>query len=167
MIEAGADPGDIIMVDTKGTLHAEREDMDQLFLKNRWKYELALETNKERVKGGLKEALKGADVLIAAAAPGPDMIKKDEIRVMNSRPVTFLLSNPVPEMWPEEAFKAGAEIVATGRSDFPNQVNNSIIFPSVLRGALDIRAKTITNSMVIAAAREVAAFGGSFSYISE
>ena len=158
MMEAGAQPDNIIMVDTKGTLHAEREDMDQLLLKNRWKYELALETNKERVKGGLKEALKGADVLIAAAAPGPDMIKKDEIRVMNSRPVTFLLSNPVPEMWPEEAVEAGAEIVATGRSDFPNQVNNSIIFPSVLRGALDIRARTITNSMVIAAAREVAAF---------
>ncbi len=158
MMEAGAGPGNIVLVDTKGTLHAERDDMDQLSLKNRWKYELALQTNTERVKGGLRDALRGADVLIAAAAPGPDKIKKDDIKVMNARPITFLLSNPVPEMWPEEAMEAGAEIVATGRSDFPNQVNNSIIFPSVLRGALDIRARTITNSMVIAAAREVAAF---------
>jgi malate dehydrogenase (oxaloacetate-decarboxylating) len=158
LMQAGAEPGNIILVDTKGTLHAEREDMDQLFLKNRWKYDLALETNKDRVKGDLRTALRGADVLIAAAAPGPEMITKEEIRVMKPRPVAFLLSNPVPEMWPEDAIKAGAEIVATGRSDFPNQVNNSIIFPSVLRGALDIRARTITDTMVIAAAKEVAAF---------
>ncbi len=158
LIGAGAPAGEIILVDSKGTLHAEREDIDQLLLKNRWKYEMALKTNPSKVKGGLREALKGADVLIAASTPGPDIVKREDIAVMAKRPVTFLLSNPVPEMWPDEAKKAGAAVVATGRSDFPNQVNNSVLFPAVFRGALDARAKTISDTMVIAAAKELASF---------
>ena len=156
LIEAGADAGEMILVDSKGVLNAERDDMDQLLLRNRWKYELALKTNEARVKGGLAEALRNADVLIAAATPGPNLIKKQEVAQMNKRAVAFLLANPIPEMWPDDAAAAGAEIVATGRSDFPNQVNNSLLFPAAFRGVLDVRAKTITDSMVIAAAKEMA-----------
>jgi len=156
LMGAGADPKDLIMLDSRGILHPERDDIDQLMVKNRWKYELAIKTNGDRVKGGLKEALTGADALIAAAGIGPDLIKKSEIAAMNKRAIAFLLANPVPEMMPQEAVKAGAEIVATGRSDFPNQVNNSLLFPAIFRGALDVRARTITDSMVIAAARELA-----------
>jgi malate dehydrogenase (oxaloacetate-decarboxylating) len=158
LISAGASAGDMVLVDSKGILHSEREDMDQLLLKNRWKYEMALKTNASKRKGALREALKGADVLIAAASPGPELLKKEDVAVMNKGPVTFLLSNPVPEMWPEEAKKAGAAVVATGRSDFPNQVNNSVLFPAVFRGALDVRAKTISDTMVIAASKELARF---------
>ncbi len=158
LIAAGASAGDMVLVDSRGILHSEREDMDQLLLKNRWKYDMALRTNSSRRKGALREALKDADVLIAAASPGPDLLKKEDVAVMDRRPVTFLLSNPVPEMWPEEAEKAGAAVVATGRSDFPNQVNNSVLFPAVFRGALDVRAKTISDTMVIAASKELARF---------
>jgi malate dehydrogenase (oxaloacetate-decarboxylating) len=153
---AGADPRDLIMLDSKGILHPERDDIDQLMVKNKWKYELAIKTNGDRLKGGLKEALRGADALIAAAGVGPNLIKKSEIAVMNKRAIAFLLANPVPEMMPRDALKAGAEIVATGRSDFPNQVNNSLLFPAIFRGALDVMARTITDTMVIAAARELA-----------
>jgi malate dehydrogenase (oxaloacetate-decarboxylating) len=156
MIEAGADPKKMLVVDRKGILHPEREDIDQLSLKNRWKYELALKTNGDRVKGVLIDALKGADALIAAAGVGPNLIKKEEIAQMNKRPITFLLANPVPEMSPPDAIAAGAEVVATGRSDYPNQVNNSLLFPAIFRGALDVRARTITDTMVIAAAKELA-----------
>jgi malate dehydrogenase (oxaloacetate-decarboxylating) len=161
MFQAGADPGDLIILDSKGILQPEREDMDQLQLKNRWKYDLAIRTNRERVKGGLADALRGADVLIAAAGQGPNLIKKSEVALMNKRAVTFLLANPVPEMWPAEAKAAGAEVVATGRSDFPNQVNNSLLFPAIFRGALDVRAKTISDTMVITASKELASFAES------
>jgi malate dehydrogenase (oxaloacetate-decarboxylating) len=158
LTEAGSNPADMVVVDSKGILHPERDDIDQLLLRNKWKYNLAITTNGERRTGGLKEALDGADVLVAAAGQGPDLIKKSEVAIMNRRAITFLLANPVPEMWPSEALKAGAEVVATGRSDFANQVNNSVLFPAVFRGALDVRAKTITDSMVITAARELAGF---------
>jgi malate dehydrogenase (oxaloacetate-decarboxylating) len=95
---------------------------------------------------------------VAAAGQGPALIKKSEVARMNKHAIAFLLANPVPEMWPSEALAAGAEIVATGRSDFPNQVNNSVLFPAIFRGALDVRARTITDTMVIAAARELADF---------
>jgi malate dehydrogenase (oxaloacetate-decarboxylating) len=158
LIIAGAPAKEMILVDSKGILHSEREDIDQLSLKNRWKYDMALRTNASKVDGGLREALNDADVLIAAAAPGPGRVKREDIAAMNAKPVTFFLSNPVPEMWPEEAVKAGAAVVATGRSDFPNQVNNSVLFPAVFRGALDVRAKTVSDTMVIAAAKELARF---------
>lgn len=158
LIQAGAKAGNIVMIDSKGILHPEREDMDQLLLRNKWKYELALITNGERIKGGLSDAIKGADVLIAASTPGPGIVKKSDISAMNKRSIVFLLANPVPEMWPSEAAEAGAEVIATGRSDFPNQVNNSLLFPGVFRGALDVRAKTISDGMIIAAANELAKF---------
>ncbi len=158
LVEAGADPGDLVVLDSKGILYPEREDIDQLSLRNKWKYDLALTTNGRDISGGAKEALEGADVLIASAGVGPGLIKKEEVAGMNDRAVVFLLANPVPEMLPGDALAAGAEIVATGRSDFPNQVNNSLLFPAIFRGALDVRAKTITDATVIAAAKELAAF---------
>jgi malate dehydrogenase (oxaloacetate-decarboxylating) len=158
LVEAGANPKDIVVLDSKGILHPEREDIDQLMLRNKWKYEIAMHTNGDRVTGGLKEALSGADALVAAAGQGPDLIKPEEIAVMNRRAITFFMANPVPEMLPAAAHGAGAEVVATGRSDYPNQVNNSLLFPAIFRGALDVRAKTITDPMVIDAARELAAF---------
>src|SRR5208337_3681717 len=100
----------------------------------------------------------GADALVAAAGVGPDLVKKNEIAQMNSHSIALLLANPVPEMWPADAIAAGAEVVATGRSDFPNQVNNSLLFPGIFRGALDVRAKNISDTMVITAAKELAAF---------
>jgi malate dehydrogenase (oxaloacetate-decarboxylating) len=150
--KAGADMSKMILVDTRGILHAEREDMDELMLKNPWKYELGLKTNREKRSGDIPEALRDADVLIAASRPGPGVLKKEWIKSMVEDPVVFLLANPVPEMWPWEAKEAGAAVVATGRSDFPNQVNNSLVFPAVFRGVLDIRAKTITDTMVLHAA---------------
>ncbi len=158
LVKAGADPKDIIVIDSKGILHPEREDIDQLMLRTKWKYEIAMRTNGDRVTGGLKDALKGADALVAAAGQGPDLIKRDEIAVMNRRAITFFMANPVPEMLPAAAHAAGAEVVATGRSDYPNQVNNSLLFPAIFRGALDVRAKTITDPMVLDAAKELAAF---------
>ena len=158
LVKAGADPKDMIVLDSKGILHPEREDIDQLMLKNKWKYEIAIHTNGDRVTGGLKDALRGADALVSASGVGPDLIKPDEIAVMNRRAIAFFLANPVPEMLPDAALKAGAEVVATGRSDYPNQVNNSLMFPAIFRGALDVRAKTITDPMVIDAAMELAAF---------
>jgi malate dehydrogenase (oxaloacetate-decarboxylating) len=158
LIEAGASAGDMIMLDSKGTLHSEREDIDQILMRNKWKYDMALRTNASKVQGSLKDALAGADVLVAASTPGPNVIGGKDVSVMNPDSIVFLLSNPVPEMWPDEAVKAGAAVVATGRSDFPNQVNNSVLFPGVFRGALDVRARTISDTMVIAAARELADF---------
>ncbi len=154
--KAGADPGKMILVDSKGILHSEREDIDELMLRNKWKYELALKTNKEKITGGPEEAIKGADVLIAASKPGPGVVKKEWIRQMNNDAIVFALANPVPEIWPWEAKEAGARIVATGRSDLPNQVNNSLIFPSVFRGALDVKATTITDEMMIRASKALA-----------
>jgi len=158
LMEAGANPDNLIVLDSRGILHPEREDIDQLLLRNKWKYDLAIKTNGSRVKGGLYEALKGADVLVAAAGQGPGLVKKSDVAQMNRHAITFLLANPVPEMWPDQALAAGAEVVATGRSDFPNQVNNSLLFPAIFRGAFDVRAKTISDGMVIAAAKELAAF---------
>ncbi len=158
LIEAGFDPQKIILVDSRGTLHPEREDMDQLMLRNKWKYELALKTNGARVKGGLREALSGSDVLIAASRPGPNVISMEDISAMSKEPIVFLLANPVPEMWPEDAKKAGAAIIATGRSDYPNQVNNSLLFPSIFRGCLDVRARTVSDTMVIEASKELALY---------
>jgi malate dehydrogenase (oxaloacetate-decarboxylating) len=98
--------------------------------------------------------MEGADVLVSLSKPGPDIIKKEWIKKMGSKPIVFVCANPVPEIFPWDALEAGAEIVATGRSDFPNQVNNSLGFPGIFRGTLDVRAKTITDEMCIAAANE-------------
>ena len=106
--------------------------------------------------GSIADALVGADVLISASTPGPGTIKPEWIAAMAKDAIVFAEANPIPEIWPWEAKEAGARIVATGRSDFPNQVNNSLGFPGIFRGALDVRARTITDGMCIAAARELA-----------
>lgn len=156
IIAAGVDPGKIRMVDSKGILYSEREDVDKLQFSDPWKYEMAIKTNRERVVGGIPESLKGADVVIGMSQPGPGVIKKEWVKDMADDSIVFACANPIPEIWPWEAKEAGARIVATGRSDFPNQVNNSLGFPGIFRGALDVRAKTITDEMCLAAATELA-----------
>jgi len=153
LIKAGVNPELVVMCDTKGTLHKGRTDLKKDYPE---KWHFCQTTNKENIIGGIPDAMKGADVLIALSKPGPDTIKKDWIKLMKKEPVVFVCANPIPEIWPWEAKEAGARIVATGRSDFPNQVNNSLGFPGIFRGALDVRAKTITDEMCIAAAYELA-----------
>jgi len=104
----------------------------------------------------MEEAMKGQDVVIALSKSGPDTIQKEWISGMADNAVVFVCANPIPEIWPWEAKEAGARVVATGRSDFPNQVNNSVGFPAIFRGTLDVRATTITDEMCIAAAVELA-----------
>ena len=129
--------------------------MDELMLRNPWKYRVALQTDGGGRRGDLAHAVEGADVLLAASTPDPNTIRPEHIRSMAREPIVFALANPVPEIWPEVATAAGAAIVATGRSDFPNQVNNSLIFPAVFRGVLDARARSIPDEIVLAAAREL------------
>jgi malate dehydrogenase (oxaloacetate-decarboxylating) len=142
----------VIMTDLNGILHSERKD----FEKSDPRYRFCQITNKEKKRGGIPEAMRGADVVIALSAPGPGVIKKEWVADMGKDPIVFVCANPVPEIWPWEAKEAGARIVATGRSDFHNQINNSLGFPGIFRGTLDVRAKTITDEMVIAAAHELA-----------
>ncbi|MCR4284825.1 MAG: NADP-dependent malic enzyme [archaeon] len=138
----------IILVDSKGTIYRGRKDLNEI------KKELAELTNKELIKGGLRDALEGVDIFIGVSKG--NLLTKDMIGVMNEKPIIFALANPTPEIMPDLAKEAGAFIIATGRSDFPNQVNNVLAFPGIFRGALDIRAKRITNKMKIAAAEALA-----------
>ncbi|MEM3356478.1 MAG: malic enzyme-like NAD(P)-binding protein, partial [Candidatus Bathyarchaeia archaeon] len=108
--------------------------------------------------GDIAEAFKGVDAVVAASKPGPDTIKKAWIKTMADDAIVFACANPIPEIWPWDAEEAGARIVATGRSDFPNQVNNSLGFPAIFRGVLDVKARTVTDDMCIAAAQELAKF---------
>jgi len=156
LIRWGIKPGNIMLVDTKGLLYPGRKDVVKS--EDPWKYELAQKTNAEHRTGSIEEAFKGADAVVAASKPGPDTIKKEWIKTMADNSVVFACANPIPEIWPWEAEEAGARIVATGRSDFPNQVNNSLGFPGIFRGVLDVRAKTVTDDMCIAAAQELARF---------
>ncbi len=153
IVEAGVTPGNVIMVDSKGILGRQRTDLQENF---KAKWDMCLRTNAEARSGGLREAIKGADVLIAMSTPGPGIIAKELISLMQDDSIVFACANPIPEIWPWEAKGAGAKIVATGRSDFPNQVNNSIGFPAIFRGTLDARARVITDEMCIAAAQEIA-----------
>ncbi len=153
---AGADPSKMIMFDSKGALHKNRKDIeaDPAFYR---KWEICTTTNINQTQS-IEEAIKGADVLLSLAAPGPDVVKPAWIRSMAENPIVFVCANPVPEIYPHAAKEAGAYIVATGRGDFPNQVNNSIGFPGILKGALLTKAKKITDNMAIAAAQSIAAF---------
>jgi malate dehydrogenase (oxaloacetate-decarboxylating) len=152
----GVKPGNIIMVDTKGVVHPDRKNITPE--EDPWKHDLAQKTNAEGRAGEALEAFKGVDAVVAASKPGPDTIKKEWVKSMADNAVLFACANPIPEIWPWEAEAAGARIVATGRSDFPNQVNNSLGFPAIFRGVLDVKAKTITDNMCIAAAQELAKF---------
>ncbi len=156
LLALGHDPHRLTLVDHKGILDAERQDVDELMVRNRWKYLLALQTDGGGRRGGLVEAVEGADALLAASTPNPDTVRPEHIRAMASGPIVFALANPVPEIWPDTAKAAGAAVVATGRSDFPNQVNNSLVFPAVFRGILDARARSIPDEVVLAAAKELA-----------
>jgi malate dehydrogenase (oxaloacetate-decarboxylating) len=155
---AGVKAGNIIMVDKQGILHPNRKDIEAEKEENPWKWKFCLETNNEGIIGNAPEALKDADVCISAAKPGPGTIKKEWIKNMASNSIVFACANPIPEIWPWEAKNAGAKIVATGRSDFSNQINNSLGFPAIFRGVLDVKAKTVTDDMCIAAATELARF---------
>ena len=155
IFQAGADAKKCIMYDSKGPLHKNRTDInDNPSLKE--KANICRISNEMCFDGPIDEALRGADVLIALSKPGPDSVKSRWISNMAKDSIVFVCANPVPEIWPWEAKQAGARIVATGRSDFPNQVNNSLGFPGIFRGTLDVKAKTITDEMCIAAAMELA-----------
>lgn len=156
IVKAGVNPENIIVVDSKGTLHRDREDRETLQQKYKEKWHICETTNIRGVKGDTPHAMEGADVVISASKPGPGVIKQEWVKIMAKDAIVFAEANPIPEIWPWEAKEAGARIVATGRSDFPNQVNNSLGFPGIFRGALDIRATHITDEMCIEAARELA-----------
>jgi malate dehydrogenase (oxaloacetate-decarboxylating) len=152
----GGDPAKMIVFDSKGSLHLGRDDI-RCDKRNYRKWELCEKTNSGRVPS-IEAAMKGADVLIALSTPGPDTVKREWIRSMGSRPIVFACANPVPEIWPYAAKEEGAFIVATGRGDFPNQVNNSVCFPGILKGALLVRARKITDGMAIRCAHSIAKF---------
>ena len=137
---------EIIVCDSQGIISKNRTDIAQ----NPWKMRLANITNRKDLKGSLKDALKEADVFIGVSKG--NVLKPEWIKLMNKKPIIFAMANPDPEIMPDIAKKAGAFIVGTGRSDFPNQVNNVLAFPGVFLGAIQARAKTITNSMKIGAA---------------
>jgi malate dehydrogenase (oxaloacetate-decarboxylating) len=149
---AGVEPKNVMMVDTRGILHKGRDDLKG----DPTKWHLVETTNGENRQGGIPEALKGADVCIALSKSGPGVILPEWVAAMAKNSIVFTCANPVPEIWPWEAKEAGAKIVATGRSDFANQVNNSLGFPGIFRGTLDVMATTITDEMCIAASREIA-----------
>ena len=154
VIAAGGDPEKMVMFDSTGALCKEREDIkaDERFYR---KWELCEKTNPDCIHD-IEKAFDDADVLISLSIPGPDVIKKEWIARMGDKPIVFACANPVPEIYPHAAKDAGAYIVATGRGDFPNQVNNSLGFPGILKGALMVRSRKITDEMAIAAANSLA-----------
>jgi len=155
MLKAGAKPENIIACDINGILSKRNADN---FESKDPRHQFAIITNPEGKEGGIKEAMEEADVCIAFSKPGPGVIKPEWVRSMAEDAIVFACANPVPEIWPWEAKEAGAKVVATGRSDFPNQVNNSLGFPAIFRGALEVRATSITDEMCIAAANAIADF---------
>ncbi len=156
IFSSGVNPALCRVVDSKGILHKDRQDIElrKAEFVDKWKF--CQITNEEQRQGDIKEALKGADVVIGLSKPGPGTILPEWIKGMANDAIVFACANPVPEIWPWEAQDAGAAVVATGRSDFPNQVNNSLGFPGIFRGTLDVRASTITDEMCIAAADALA-----------
>lgn len=139
---------DVILCDRTGAIYEGRERL------NPSKAEIAKVTNRGMVKGGLKDAIVGTDIFIGVSAPG--VLTEDMIKTMHKDPIVLAMANPTPEIMPDEAKAAGAKIVGTGRSDFPNQINNVVAFPGIFRGALDVRASAITENMKIAAAYAIA-----------
>ena len=154
ILQAGGDPKKMVICDSKGGLHTDRSDIeaDKAFYK---KWALCQSTNPEKINS-IDEAMVDADVLIALSRPGPDTVKPEWIEKMADKAIVFVCANPVPEIYPYAAKEAGAYIVATGRGDFPNQVNNSLCFPGLLKGALLVKAKKVTDKMAIAAAYAIA-----------
>ena len=138
----------VIMCDSKGIIYKGRDRLNEITT------QMAEVTNKGLVKGTLADAMKGADVFIGVSAPG--IVTEDMVRSMTEKPILLPMANPVPEIMPELALKAGAAVVGTGRSDFPNQINNVLAFPAIFRGALDVRASDINDEMKTAAALALA-----------
>jgi malate dehydrogenase (oxaloacetate-decarboxylating) len=146
---------DIIVTDSKGVIHRERDDLSGAQYNNRYKQELAMKANPNQLTGSLGDVIKGSDVFIGVSGRG-NIVSKDMVSSMNFDAIVFALSNPDPEILPSEALHAGARIVATGRPDFPNQVNNAVVFPSLLRSLLDLRAKNINEDMLVSVAFAIA-----------
>lgn len=144
------DVADILAIDIDGIIARDDENREYNFLTT----ELSEITNKENLKGGLKEAIKGADIFIGVSAPG--LLKPEMVKEMNKDSVIFAMANPTPEIMPEEALAAGAKIVGTGRSDYPNQINNVLAFPGLFKGALESGAKKITEEMKFATSQAIA-----------
>lgn len=140
---------DVIMCDSKGAIYEGRP-----YGMNPIKEQIAQLTNQDKVKGDLADAMRGADVFVGVSVAGA--VTQEMVRSMNHHPIIFAMANPVPEIMPDTAKEAGAKVVGTGRSDFPNQVNNVLAFPGIFRGALDVRATQITDEMKIAAAYAIA-----------
>lgn len=155
---AGIDPAGVVACDSRGVLGTHRHDIEEKQIEFAEKWRVCNESNGGKVIGGIAEALKGADICLAFSRTGPGLIKPEWVKRMAGKAVVFACANPVPEIWPWEAIEAGAGIAATGRTDFPNQVNNSLVFPGIFRGVLDVRARTVTDEMAIAAATELARF---------
>ena len=153
---SGANPENAFMVDSRGILGKHRKDLYMRRAEYVHKWKMCELTNREGLEGGIEDAMHGADVVIGLSQPGPDVIQKDWVTQMAKDAIVMVMANPTPEMWPWDAKEAGAAIVATGRSDFPNQVNNSLGFPGIFRGTLDVRATTITDEMAIVAAQALA-----------
>jgi malate dehydrogenase (oxaloacetate-decarboxylating) len=153
---AGARPEQCLILDSQGVLGLHRADLRARSEEFADKWEMCQRTNRAGFQGGLDEALRRRDAVIAFSRSGPGVILPEWIRTMAAGPIVFACANPVPEIWPWEAKRAGAAVVATGRSDFPNQVNNSLGFPGIFRGTLDVRASTISDGMCLAAARALA-----------
>ena len=139
---------DIILVDSRGIVYPERGEM------NIYKAALAKKTNKKKLKGGLAEAMVGADVFIGVSTG--NLVSKEMVGSMNVAPIIFAMANPTPEIMPDKAYAGGASVVGTGRSDYPNQVNNALVFPGIFRGLLDGKIKQVTIKMKIAAALAIA-----------
>lgn len=139
---------EVIMCDSRGTIYRGRSEL------NATKKEMAQLTNRHKIKGSLADALEDADVFIGVSVPG--VLNKSMIKKMKSHPIIFAMANPIPEIMPDEALEAGADIMATGRSDFPNQINNVLAFPGLFRGALNARTSNITYPMYVAAAYAIA-----------
>ncbi|MDY6878278.1 MAG: NADP-dependent malic enzyme [Chloroflexota bacterium] len=156
LLASGVPFGNIVVCDSKGILHPQREDIARRRIEFVDKWRICEHSNAEERRGGPAEAMRGADVCIAASRPGPGTILPEWVKGMAEDAIIFACANPIPEIWPWEAKEAGARIVGTGRSDFPNQINNSLGFPGIFRGVLDVRATTITDEMAIAAAEELA-----------
>ena len=148
LIARGLNPANVIMTDRQGAIYEGRSGL------NAEKEEIAKITNSGKKAGSLAEVLKGADVFIGVSAPGT--VTEEMVKSMAEKPILFPMANPTPEIMPDLALKAGAAVVGTGRSDFPNQINNVLAFPGIFRGALDVRAKDINNEMNIAAANAIA-----------
>jgi len=158
LLATGIEPAQIVACDSKGVLHRGRIDIENSRAEFADKWRVCRDTNPDGITGGIAAAMRGADVCVSFTCPGPDIIKPEWIRSMAGDAIVFACANPVPEIWPAAAREAGARIVGTGRSDFPNQLNNSLAFPGIFRGILDVRARTITDSVAIAAARELAEY---------